>query len=179
MLNELNDILKKIFLKKNFLYFFSIFLSLFYLTLFSLTIYEFILSFEIKQKISLIFILILCASTDIGGYIFGKTIGGKKFTKISPNKTYAGIIGAFLFACIFGYLFFYYFNDFLNIKINIISFIIIISFVAQVGDLMISFLKRKANIKDTGNILPGHGGVLDRLDGILLALPTGIVLISI
>ena len=115
--------------------------------------------------------------TDVGGFVFGKLIGGKKLTKISPNKTYSGMLGAIIFSLLFGYLFYYKVNI-LILDINIFVFIIIISLISQLGDLMVSFLKRKAKMKDTGSILPGHGGILDRIDGILLAIPVGIFLIS-
>ena len=124
-------------------------------------------------KISLIFLIILCSATDIGGFIFGKLIGGKKFSSISPNKTYSGIVGSFILALIVGFIFYKLFMELFFINLNIIILIIVISFISQCGDLFISFLKRKAKIKDTGNILPGHGGILDRIDGILLALPFG------
>ena len=126
---------------------------------------------------TLIFLILICILTDIGGFIFGKLIGGKKLTKISPNKTYSGMLGAIIFSLLFGYLFYYKVNI-LILDINIFVFIIIISLISQLGDLMVSFLKRKAKMKDTGSILPGHGGILDRIDGILLAIPVGIFLIS-
>ena len=126
---------------------------------------------------TLIFLILICILTDIGGFIFGKLIGGKKLTKISPNKTYSGMLGAIIFSLLFGYLFYYQVNI-LILDINIFVFIIIISLISQLGDLMVSFLKRKAKMKDTGSILPGHGGILDRIDGILFAIPVGIFLIS-
>jgi Predicted CDP-diglyceride synthetase/phosphatidate cytidylyltransferase len=128
---------------------------------------------------TLIFLLLICISTDIGGFVFGKLIGGKKLTKISPKKTYSGMLGSFVFSLFFGYLFYNYFMNVLIFNVNIFIFIFIISSISQLGDLMISFLKRKAKLKDTGSILPGHGGILDRIDGILLAMPAGIFLISI
>ena len=99
---------------------------------------------------------------------------GKKITKISPNKTYAGVIGSFFLSLLVSVIFF---SD-VNLKINILLFTIIISSISQLGDLFVSFLKRKAKIKDTGNFLPGHGGLLDRIDGILFTIPIGIILIS-
>ena len=177
-LNEFNNLFRKIYKKRNFFYLVSIIISLFYLLFFSLTISNYIFPFDISLKISLIFLILICVSTDVGGYIFGKIFGGKKFTKISPNKTYSGIVGSFIFSIIFGSIFYNYFNQQVYLKINVIMFICIISIISQIGDLVISYFKRKANIKDTGSILPGHGGVLDRIDGIMIALPIGIILLS-
>tara|TARA_Y100000996_G_scaffold406219_1_gene382320 strand:+ start:1822 stop:2475 length:654 start_codon:yes stop_codon:yes gene_type:complete len=178
-LNEFKQIFQKIYINNNFLYFCSILFSLVYLLFFSLTIFDFIFSFENQKKVSLLFILLICVFTDIGGFVFGKLIGGYKFTKISPKKTYSGIMGSFIFAYIVGFLFYNFFNNTFDLKIKLILFILLISFISQIGDLFISFLKRKAKVKDTGSLLPGHGGVLDRIDGILFALPIGIKLISI
>ena len=125
---------------------------------------------------NLIFIISICILSDIGGFIFGKFFKGKKLTKISPNKTYSGMIGSFILSIIFCIIYSYSIS-FVDFK-TIFLLTILISFICQIGDLFISFLKRKAKIKDTGNILPGHGGVLDRIDGILFALPSGIILIN-
>ena len=178
-LNELNNLFRKIYKKKKLLYLVSIIISLFYLLFFSLTISNYIFLFDNSLKISLIFLILICALTDVGGYFFGKIFGGKKFTKISPNKTYSGIVGSFIFSIIFGYVFYYYFSQQIYIKVNVIIFICIISIISQIGDLIISYFKRKAHIKDTGSILPGHGGILDRIDGIMIALPVGIILLSL
>jgi phosphatidate cytidylyltransferase len=133
-----------------------------------------------------VFIILISILTDIGGYIFGKTFKGPKLTKISPKKTYAGVIGSFILS-VFGGLIFY--ENMTNVKdiiiFNYISFepygfnlnlfilflILIISLISQLGDLTISYFKRIAKIKDTGKILPGHGGLLDRIDGIIFAVP--------
>tara|TARA_B100000809_G_scaffold210343_1_gene213615 strand:- start:542 stop:1237 length:696 start_codon:yes stop_codon:yes gene_type:complete len=118
-----------------------------------------------------IFILSICFFSDIGGYIIGKLIGGKKLTIISPNKTISGSIGSFSFS-IFPLLLFYNYNQYeYFFSTNNLLFCLIISLVCQLGDLFISYLKRKAKIKDTGVILPGHGGLLDRVDGIIFAVP--------
>jgi len=175
---EFNYIYKKIF-NENFLKFIFNLLSIIYLSIFSTIIWVYLSSPIHEQITSLIFILLICVLTDIGGFIFGKLIGGKKLTKISPNKTFSGMIGSFIFSLIFGYLFYYFQKNILFFNINIFILIIIVSFISQLGDLFISLLKRKANIKDTGSVLPGHGGILDRIDGILLALPIGIILISL
>ena len=176
-INEFNIIFKKIFKRKYILRFYSILSSIIYLTIFTLMIWLFLFNTNVNNKILLIFLLLICVSTDIGGFVFGKLLGGKKFTKISPNKTYTGVVGSFIFPIIFCYIFLTYFKELINIDYNITIFILIISFISQSGDLIISFFKRKANIKDTGNILPGHGGILDRIDGILFALPVGLILI--
>jgi phosphatidate cytidylyltransferase len=132
------------------------------------------LSYEIHSSESPIFFLYLvsiCFFTDIGGYVFGKIIGGKKLSKISPNKTISGTIGSFILS-IFPLIIVLNFN-YLNLEFNItnIIFCLLISLISQLGDLFISYIKRKAKIKDTGNLLPGHGGILDRLDGIIFAVP--------
>ena len=175
---EFNSSFKKIYKNENFFHFISMILSLTYLLFFSLIIWNYIFPFEIAQKISLIFLLLICISTDVGGYIFGKTLGGKKFTKISPNKTYSGILGSFILSIVFGSFFYLKFGEFLILNQHFIIFIFVISLISQLGDLSISYIKRRAKIKDTGSILPGHGGVLDRIDGILFAIPIGIILLS-
>jgi phosphatidate cytidylyltransferase len=133
----------------------------------------------LKGPLLFLYILSICFFTDIGGYVFGKIIGGKKLSKISPNKTISGTIGSFIFALIPLILFINF--DFLDFEFNLkhITFIFLISLISQLGDLFVSFLKRKAKIKDTGKILPGHGGVLDRLDGIIFAVPFSYLLLKI
>ena len=134
---------------------------------------SFYTTFKFRDNVNyneFLFIITICIFTDIGGYIFGKIFKGKKLTSISPNKTYAGMFGSFICSLIICMLFIKYFN-FSN---NLIIFTLIISLVSQIGDLFFSYLKRKAKIKDTGNFLPGHGGLLDRLDGIIFAIPLGI-----
>ena len=125
------------------------------------------------------YILSICFFTDIGGYIFGKIIGGRKLSKISPNKTVSGTIGSFIFSII--PLIFFLNIKYLDLEFNTnhILFILLISLISQLGDLFVSFLKRKAKIKDTGQILPGHGGVLDRFDGIIFAVPFSYLLLKL
>ena len=118
-----------------------------------------------------LYLICICFFTDIGGYTFGKIIGGKKLSKISPNKTISGTIGSFLFSIIPLIIFINFDNLDLQFNIQYILFTLLISLVSQLGDLFISFFKRKAKIKDTGKILPGHGGILDRVDGIIFAIP--------
>ncbi len=122
-------------------------------------------------KIILYILLIGCVASDIGGFIFGKFFKGPKLTKISPNKTYSGAVGSILFTILFVTLLFYNLIYTYNFKIVLIA--LTTTIFCQIGDLIFSLLKRKARIKDTGNILPGHGGVLDRLDGIFLGIPSG------
>ena len=120
-----------------------------------------------------IFVIIICIFTDIGGYIFGKLFKGPKLIKISPNKTYAGMFGGFILAMIAGSI--YKKNIFIySYQIEDSKFlltILLISAISQIGDLIISYFKRLAKVKDTGKLLPGHGGLLDRVDGIIFALP--------
>ncbi len=133
----------------------------------------------LRQYIGLnffLFLIIVCIFTDIGGYIFGKTFKGPKLTKVSPKKTYSGVLGSFLISLIFGLIYIRYFGNKSRILLEtdpvfIILLILFISFVSQIGDLIISYFKRKAKLKDTGKILPGHGGFLDRIDGIIFVMP--------
>ena len=140
------------------------------------------LSYEIYSSESPFFFLYLisiCFFTDIGGYVFGKIIGGKKLSKISPNKTISGTVGSFI-SSIIPLIISLNFN-YIDLEFNItnIIFCLLISLISQLGDLFISFIKRKAKIKDTGNLLPGHGGMLDRMDGIIFAVPFSYILIKL
>ena len=121
------------------------------------------------DKIFLLLIILVTISSDIGGYIFGKTFKGKKLTSISPNKTISGMLGSYIMSIT---LVFFCFKNLID---NIYLFVIIfsISTISQLGDLFVSYLKRKSNLKDTGQILPGHGGILDRFDGMIFALILG------
>ena len=179
VLDEFLNLFKKIYKKKKIKNFTSLLLLVSYLTYFTLTIVFFLTeSFDLRKYV-LFFILLICIATDIGGYVFGKIIGGAKLTSISPNKTISGLVGSFVLSLIFGYLFYVFRNNFIDLNINIFIFIILTSLISQLGDLFISYLKRKAKLKDTGNILPGHGGMLDRIDGILFALPLGLTVIML
>ena len=141
--------------------------------------FSFFSTIYLRQHIGLnffIFIIIVCIFTDTGGYIFGKTFKGPKLTKVSPKKTYSGVIGSFLISILFGLIYIKYFGQKSKIlmesdTIFIILLIIFISLISQIGDLIISYFKRKAKLKDTGKILPGHGGFLDRIDGIIFVMP--------
>ena len=127
------------------------------------------------EKLYLFIYITISISSDIGGYIFGNIFKGKRLTKISPKKTYSGMIGSYLLSFIITYLLF---HNFTSIK-SLLLICLLISTVNQLGDLFISLLKRKAKIKDTGKILPGHGGLLDRFDGIIFAIPFGVIITKI
>jgi len=124
-----------------------------------------------QSLIFFLMILLVCISTDIGGYSFGKIFKGPKLTKISPNKTYAGVVGGFLSSLILIYLISIYFEFFYKFNIELILYILFISLISQIGDLIVSYFKRLSNIKDTGKLIPGHGGILDRIDGMIFVFP--------
>ena len=121
----------------------------------------------------ILLIAIICVSTDTGGYIFGKLLRGPKLTKLSPNKTYSGVIGSFLLSIIITILFFESTLKIHNFRFKEETFVFVlaVSLVSQIGDIIISYFKRLFKIKDTGNIIPGHGGILDRIDGMIFAYP--------
>ena len=119
----------------------------------------------------IIYILLICIFSDIGGYVIGKAIGGKKLTKISPNKTISGSAGSFCFSIVPLLLFYNFDQSEYSYSFNNFLLCLEISLVCQLGDIFISYIKRKAKVKDTGNFLPGHGGLLDRIDGIIFAMP--------
>ena len=126
----------------------------------------------------LLLVAIICVSSDIGGYVFGNLFKGPKLTKISPKKTYSGVIGSFLLSLIFTNLFLEFSSNLQTSEFTkeMFLFILLVSFVSQLGDLIISYFKRKSKMKDTGTIIPGHGGILDRIDGVIFALPFSYVL---
>jgi len=178
--NEWRDVNYKYFKKKqhnNWKYFFVQFVGLVYLFIFLST--SIALRGNNSESITFfIIILCICIFSDIGGYVFGKVIGGKKLTKISPNKTISGSLGSFIFSILPVLLFNlqnYTGASFEILSINIVL-CLIISFVCQLGDLLISYFKRLNKVKDTGTILPGHGGLLDRIDGLIFAIPTVYIL---
>jgi len=131
-----------------------------------------------KSAIFFIIVLCICICSDTGGYVFGKIIGGKKLTKISPNKTISGTIGSFIFSIL--PIFLIDLQNYIDINFDFslknILFCLIISLTCQLGDLFISYFKRLNKVKNTGSILPGHGGLLDRIDGIIFAIPTASIL---
>ena len=143
----------------------------------------FIICFNVYviDKYFFLTILMICVFSDVGGYVFGKTFGGKKLTKISPNKTISGSIGSFILSYLGFFLIYLYFSDLIFVRLQIEALVFIpffISLICQLGDLFISYYKRRAKIKNTGNLIPGHGGLLDRIDGSIFALPLGFIIIS-
>ena len=142
-------------------------------------IFSFYSTFYYRERSLEFFLLIIivCVSTDLGGYIFGKLFKGPKLIKISPNKTYSGMLGGFLLAIIISYFFATKYtptevvnNTYIG-DLQFIILVLIISSTSQIGDLIISYFKRSSKIKDTGKIFPGHGGMLDRIDGMIFVFP--------
>ena len=144
--------------------------------------FSFTTAYLIRENYNLNFMIIIitiCIFTDIGGYIFGKFFKGPKLTKISPRKTYTGVIGGFLISLIASLVYLKYLTNREVLNIDYFWTILLILFtslVSQIGDLIISYFKRKAKLKDTGTIIPGHGGILDRIDGLIFVFPTIYVL---
>ena len=167
---EFMDVTKRLSINLFQLYFIN-FIFIFYVFIFCLNFFLF--SNLAGLKIILLILLLACVASDIGGFIFGKIFKGPKLTKISPNKTYSGALGSIILSLITVLFLTYYFVQIIDLKIVIVA--IMTSIFCQIGDLIFSFLKRKARLQDTGKILPGHGGILDRLDGILLGVPLGFV----
>ena len=170
---EFIQISKRIF-SKFYFKFFSSTIFIIYLTFFC---YVFVIFISYPQlKIILYSLLFGCVASDVGGFIVGKILKGPKLTKISPNKTYSGAIGSIIFTCIvISSSLFFLTNNYTYI---VLLTSVLISISCQIGDLFFSFLKRKAKLKDTGSFFPGHGGVLDRIDGILFGVPLGIIFLS-
>ena len=169
---EFNNLTKKIWKNKK-----NIIASINVISLLFLAIIIFIsYDFYRKPPVGLVFIFLICIFSDTGGYVIGNLIGGKKLTKISPNKTISGSIGSFIFS-LFSIIilwFYYNFTDALVVADNFLKLIPICLFlclICQLGDLFISYFKRKAKVNDTGFILPGHGGLLDRIDGVIFVIP--------
>ena len=155
----------------------------------------FFMAYLLREKFSVeifILILVICIFTDLGGYIFGKILKGPKLTKISPKKTYTGVIGGFILSLIAALIYIKLIASSVTVNANfsiLISnflvfdnmfflFILFTSCISQVGDLIISYFKRLVNVKDTGSLLPGHGGLLDRIDGIIFAIPISYLLLT-
>ena len=170
----ISKIYKKKFLKDQFFKMLFKSISLLYIWLLVFVILMIVSKFP-EFKIFIYYSLLASILSDIGGLIIGKTFKGKKLTKISPNKTMSGSIGSFTFSILLVPLFIDYLINYNLLTLSVITFFI--SLTSQMGDLFISFLKRKAKIKDTSNLLPGHGGLLDRIDGIIFAIPIGLLLL--
>ena len=170
---EFNNLTKKIWRKKKNTIIIVNISSLLFLVILVLVCYD----IYNKPPIGLVFILLICIFSDTGGYIIGNLVGGKKLTKISPKKTISGSIGSFIFSLIPLLIFWYYYkqtNDTNFYTRNFSSLIpvsLFLCLICQLGDLFISYFKRKAKVDDTGSILPGHGGLLDRIDGVIFVLP--------
>ena len=151
----------------------------FLLTGYIVLIFSFYSVFELRNNLSgeyfyILLVTIICVATDIGGYLFGKTFNGPKLTKISPNKTYSGMFGGFFLSLIstYGYVNNINFARFkFEISIEFFLIVLLISAISQLGDIIISYFKRLSKIKNTGKIIPGHGGLLDRIDGMIFAFP--------
>ena len=157
----------KVSKKNNFYYLGIIFLMFSFYT-------TYILYYINESYINFLFILVICVSTDIGGYTCGKLFKGPKLTNISPKKTYSGSIGGFALTILSTSLFFkisLFFTEETKIFLSTYMLAILISFVSQIGDIIISYFKRLNKIKHTGNLIPGHGGLLDRVDGMIFAFP--------
>ena len=172
----ISKIIKKNKFKDKLLRFFYKTLSMLYLSGLVYLIFS-IESVHSNLKIFLLYSVLVAITSDIGGLVFGKIFKGKKLIKISPNKTISGSIGSFIFSI--SLIPFFYIDQIDHTLLSLFLITIIISLTSQLGDLFISFLKRKAKVKDTSDLLPGHGGVLDRIDGIIFAIPLGIYLFII
>ena len=168
---EFHNLINKIFKRNIFIFFFNFF---FITYMFFFCFLFLVFSDLIHLKILILIILLGCISSDIGGYVIGNFLEGPKLTKISPNKTISGAIGSIVFTYLTIMSLTFYYTNTVNLSILFLS--IGISIACQIGDLIFSYIKRKAKIKDTSNFLPGHGGILDRLDSILFGLPTGLLL---
>ena len=149
----------KIFIKKNYIYLLGFLILLVFLVSL-LKIYN-----AESYNLKFLWLVLIAWLTDIGGYIFGKLIGGPKLIKISPNKTWSGVIGSIIlsqFAC----LIFFLDNNY-KIDFNIFFYQFLLSITGQIGDILMSYIKRLNDKKDTSNFIPGHGGFLDRVDGLI------------
>jgi len=158
--------------KKSYYFLGFLFLIFSFVSIYELRFANYIIG---KDYMWILIILIVCVSTDVGGYIFGKIFKGPKLTKLSPNKTYAGMFGGYILSLIALSFSFQYFK--LELSIEWLFFTLLVSSVSQLGDIIISYFKRLSKIKDTGKIIPGHGGLLDRVDGMIFAFPFAYIII--
>ena len=171
---EFLQISNKIFKKYFFKYLLN-FLFIIYILFFCYLFFIFINYLQLK--IILFTLIFGCVASDIGGFVIGKIFKGPKITKISPKKTYTGALGSIIFSSVTISVSFYLFTN--NFLYSFLIVSVLTSISCQIGDLFFSFLKRKARLKDTGSLLPGHGGILDRIDGILFGVPLGFVYLSL
>ena len=177
---EFYTLITKVFKKKSIMnkFFRVLYKSLSLLYLSSLVFFIFLIESDYQYlKVCLFYSLLVAILSDIGGMLVGKTFKGKKLTKISPNKTISGSCGSFVFSLLL--IPFFYFELSNNSLLSLIFITLIISLTSQLGDLFISYIKRKAKVKNTSDILPGHGGFLDRVDGIIFAIPIGLLLFNL
>ena len=171
---EFFNLNKKKFKKKRNKIYLSNIISFLYLSFFIFTSYD----LYVSSLITFIFAILICILSDTGGYIIGNLIGGRKLTKLSPKKTIAGSIGSFIFSLFPIIIYSLIFNSTYQ-SINLFILILLclfLSLICQFGDLVISYFKRQAKVKDTGSLLPGHGGLLDRIDGIIFVLPAAYII---
>ena len=160
--------------------------KIYYLTGIIFLIFSFFLTYSLRNVsneqslLFFLFVITICISTDVGGYIFGNLFKGPKLTKLSPNKTYSGMIGSYFLAIISSLLLIKNSNlitgKTFDVTLELFVMVILISTTSQIGDLIVSFFKRLSKIKDTGNLIPGHGGLLDRIDGLLFAMPVAYII---
>ena len=160
--------------------------KIYYLSGIIFLIFSFFLTYSLRNVsneqslLFFLFVITICISTDVGGYIFGNLFKGPKLTKLSPNKTYSGMIGSYFLAIIFSLLLIKNSNlitgKTYDVTLELFVIVVLISTTSQIGDLIVSFFKRLSKIKDTGNLIPGHGGLLDRIDGLLFAMPVAYII---
>ena len=152
----------------------------FYYLIFSFyTIYK--LVYFNEKNLYFFLVIIICIATDVGGFVFGKILKGAKLTRFSPKKTISGLVGGYLLAFLFSVFFLnssFFFINKVDINITFLIFVFLVSSISQLGDIFISYFKRSSKIKDTGKIIPGHGGLLDRLDGMIFAFPFSYIVLS-
>ena len=159
----------KIHNKKNYIYLLGLVILLFFfLSLIKIYNLE-------NYNLNFLWLILIAWLTDIGGYIFGKLFGGPKLIKISPNKTWAGAVGSLILSQ-FAFLIFFLNPDY-KLNLNIFFFQILLSIIGQAGDILMSYIKRINNKKDASNFIPGHGGFLDRVDGLIWIFIFGYFLI--